>query len=458
MSYTRLEQFIFEKVSKTKLPSTTIALVKDQEVIWSRAFGYKNLERGTAATPDTLYGIGSVTKSFTVLSVLQLAEQGKLSLDDPIDKYVPFPVKPFGETIRIWHLLSHTSGIPALGHAEAIIRAAMGDTDKWIPAAGTPDLLAFLQDAGDWVHNKPGERWFYLNEGYGLVGAAIEEVTGVPFVDYVRENICLPLGMTRSFFRKEDLEKDHDMAVPYVNAPDGKRIPSTYPYGSVDAAGGLVSSVMDMAKVVSMYLNWGAYEGGQLLSRESLIDMQTPRVLTPRKEGPFGDYAYALGLGVTSNFLGRKVVSHGGSVGTATAYMGFIPEEKLGVVVLANSSGYSPGAMGQYALAEMLGEDPAALPFVKRDLLLTELTGNYETYMGTTKVQVRKAGDFLMLVSTSKLGGMSTPLIPESIEGNKRSFYTISDGQKIYADFEIESDKITLLYERYAYRKTGDLT
>ncbi|MEM5775408.1 MAG: serine hydrolase, partial [Anaerolineaceae bacterium] len=271
------------------------------------------------------------------------------------------------------------------------------------------------------------------------------------------QNILLPLGMNRSTYLKADIEKDIDVAVPYINAADGKRIPSTYAYGSINAAGGLISSVHEMAKVVSMYLNHGAYPGGQLLSKASLETMQTPRVDTAQKEGPFGQYAYALGLGVLPNFLGRRLVGHSGSVGTSTAYMGFLPEEKLGVVALVNGSGYSPSAMGQYALASELGEDPDKLPFVKTDRLLKELTGNYETYMGTTKITVRKAGDFLMMVNPGKFGTATTPLIPVNLEGNHRTFYTLSANHKIYGEFDIEPGRTTFVFERYAYRKTGDI-
>lgn len=457
MSFTQLEKFIFEKVSQTRLPGATIALVKDQQVIWSHAVGYKDIERGFAATPNTLYCIGSVTKSFTVLAVMKLIEEGKLSLQDPIDKYVPFPVKPFGEPIRIWHLLSHTSGIPALGHAEAVIRSAIGDSDKWIPASSSSDLLAFLQDAGDWVLNKPGERWYYLNEGYDLIGAVIAAVSGMSFVDYVRQHVLLPLGMERSYFRKEDVEKDLDVAIPYITTQEGKRIPSTYPYGSINAAGGLISSVLDMAKVVSMYLNQGACANGQFLTPASLAEMQTPRIPTPQKEGAFGQYEYALGLGVLPDFLGRRLVGHSGSVGTATAYMGFIPEEKIGVVVLVNGGGYAPSMLGQYGLAMLLGEDPEALPFVKNDRILSKLSGNYETYQGTTKVQVRQAGDFIMAVSPGKYGTSTTPFIPVKLEEDRCTFYTLSGGNKIYAEFTLSADRTTLVYERYAYRKTGEL-
>lgn len=455
--YSKLQQFIFEKATETKLPSVTISLIKDRKVVWSGAAGYKNLETGAAATPETLYGIGSVTKSFTVMAVCMLAEQGKLALDDPIDKYVPFPVKPFGEPIRIWHLLSHSSGIPALGHAEGVIRAMTGNSSRWFPAAVSNDLLSFLDSAGDWVLAKPGERWFYLNEGYELVGAAIECVTGLPYIEFVRQNIVLPLGMARTFYRKEDVDKDLDVAVPYVHSDDGKPVPSTYPYGSVVAAGGMISSVMDMAKVISMHLNWGEYPGGRLVSKKSLQEMQTPRVPTAHKDGPFGNFEYGLGFFLLSNFLGRPLVDHSGSVHTATAYMGLIPEEKVGVMVMANSSGYSTRFIGQYGLAILLGQDPEELSFVKRDRLMSGLCGNYETFRGTTNIQIKRSGDFLMMVEAGKYSQATTILIPASLEEGKSIFYTLGNGYKVYAEFVQDRTGTSLVFERYAYRKTGSL-
>jgi len=113
--------------------------------------------------------------------------------------------------------------------------------------------------------------------------------------------------------------------------------------------------------------------------------------------------------------------------------------------------------MGQYALALELGEDPEKLTFVKTDRLLKELTGNYATYMGTTKVTVQKAGDLLVVVSPGKYGTTTTPLIPLNLEGNHRTFYTLSGNAKLYPEFTIEKDRITFVFERYAYRKTGDL-
>jgi len=457
MSFIDIEKFIYEKVKETKLPSVTAGLIKDGNVIWSHAVGYRNLENSESATTRSIYGIGSVTKSFTSLAVMQLVEQGVLSLDDPVEKYLPFDVKPFGELIRIKHFLSHTSGIPALGYAEAVIRATVGDHERWIPAATSNDLITFMRDAGDWVLAKPGERWFYLNEGYELIGAIIANVSCMTYEDYITQRILKPIGMQHSFYSKKKAESDPEFAIPYAAMPEGKRMPSTYPYSSVAAAGGLISSVEDMLRCVEMYLNWGEVNGVQLVSRKSIEEMSTPRIATPQKDNPFGPYDYGYGLGILANFYGQTLVGHSGSVGVATAYMGFIPGKKLGVVVLANGSGYAPSLIGQYALAEALGEDPRAHPAIKIEDALEELTGNYETYKGTMKIQVRRSGDFLTVVALGKFGGNVTPLIPVSLEGDKRTFFTLGGASKTYADFTLDGDKATMVMERYAYHRTGKL-
>src|SRR5258708_2915472 len=139
MSFSQLENFIFEKIAETKLPGLSIALIKNGEVHWSRGFGLRDAESGLVATPHTLYSVGSVTKSFTTLGIMQLAERGKLHVDDPIEKYMPFAIRPGGEAVRIWHLMTHTSGIPALAYAENIIGATNGATESWLPIGNAAD-------------------------------------------------------------------------------------------------------------------------------------------------------------------------------------------------------------------------------------------------------------------------------------------------------------------------------
>jgi len=454
--FTKLEEFIFAKMSETKLPGLSVAIVKGDEVIWTRAFGFRDLENGLAVTSNTLYGIGSVTKSFTALSIMQLAEEGKLNIDDPVDTYVPINIRPGGDLIRISHLMNHSSGVPALAYAEAVIRGATGAGENWLPIASCSDLLTFMNDAQDWTLGRPGERWFYLNEGYALLGYIIEKCSGMTYEEYVQKHVLALLGMKRSFFSKEEVEKDTDAATPYIVTREGERKPSTYPYGGISSDGALISNVLDLSKYIAMYLKSGEYGGVRLLSRKSVETMKTPQVALP-KRGPFGQESYGYGLSITPDFLGHKLVGHGGSVLVSTAYIGFIPEQGVGIALLANGSGYSLSQLGMYGLAILLEKDPEKLPFVQREKVLTELVGTYETYKGTMNVQVKRKGDFLTIESKDRYTDLVVPLVPEEIEGENRTFYTLGAGVKQPVEFRVREAGVDLIYERYLLRKTGKL-
>ena len=208
----RLERFVLEKMAKTRLPGLSLALLDRDRVLYARGLGYRDVERGLRATPRTSYCVASVTKSFTALAIMKLAEEGKLSLGDPVEKYVPLKVRPFGEPIRIWHLLTHSSGLPALAYAEALIRDVIGDARSWLPIASPEDVVAFMAEAGDWAEARPGERFLYLNEGYVLLGLIISRLSGLSYEDYVKEHILRPLGMERSYFTQEEFEADPDVS------------------------------------------------------------------------------------------------------------------------------------------------------------------------------------------------------------------------------------------------------
>src|SRR3954467_1403549 len=178
MDIAKLEAFVAGKISATRLPGLSIALVKGGEVVYSRGFGLADIERRRAATPQTLYGAASITKSFAAISILQLAEKGLLKLSDPVERFLPCPLKSKDAPIRIEHLLTHTSGIPALGYIEGVLRHAhqIGGCELTIKSAR--DVLKFAQDADARAETSPGERWFYLNEGYVLLGEIIERISG----------------------------------------------------------------------------------------------------------------------------------------------------------------------------------------------------------------------------------------------------------------------------------------
>ena len=441
-------------MSKTHLPAISVAVVENGQIIYSKGFGLRNKAYGLAATPNTLYAIGSVTKSFTALSIMQLFNEGKLSLEDPVSKYAPLELKSMGEPVKIWHLLTHSSGIPALAYAEAIIRYATGADGKWIPMATYDELFAFMQEAEKWALTKPGERWFYLNEGYLLLGYIIEKVSGVSYQKYVENNILEPLGMKRTFFGREKLERDPDAAVPYIITKEGEQKESVYVY-SLSADGGLISNVMDLARYIIMYLNRGEYNGNRILPPHLIEEMEKPRVKLPVQI--FGGEAYAYGLMTIPNFLGYKLVGHGGSVLTATAYIGYIPERKIGIALLANGSGYPLSQLGMYGLALMLGEDPEKLPFIKLERQLDSLTGRYQTYKGTMDAQVVKKGSFLCVIIKDKYMEEVVPLFPENLEGNVKTFYTLQGAGKLKVEFIVNGEDVDLLFERYRLKRVGVL-
>ncbi len=456
MDTAKLESFILEKMSKTRIPSISIAIVKGDSVVYSRAFGFRDIEKGLYATPNTIYGIGSVTKSFTALAILKLVEEGKLDLEDPIEKYVPLDIKPFGESIRIHHLLTHTSGIPALAYAEAYIRGVLGLDRVWLPLATPEDVISFMRDAHQWIASRPGERFFYLNEGYVLLGYIISKISGMRYEDYVKKYILEPLEMRRTYFFEEEVRRDLDVATPYIVDREGKHIPSRFPYG-ITADGGLLSNAMDMARYLSMLINRGLFRDKTIIDSKYIDLMERKYIDVPFKI--FGDEGYGYGLIVTEKFFDKKLIHHSGSVLVYTAFMGYIPSEKLGVVVLANALGYPLSYIGMYALALALGHDPEKeLEFIKRDRILNRLEGIYETYKGTHRVTIKHQGDFLFIIYRDKYTEYSIPLIPEEIREDYAKFYTLSAGRKIYAEFYIEKERVMAFYERYRMVKVSELT
>ncbi|MBS7620668.1 serine hydrolase [Candidatus Bathyarchaeota archaeon] len=456
MDYGILEDFIFEKISKTHLPGLSIAIIENGKLAYSKGFCFRDLEYGFRATPETLYGVGSVTKSFTALSIMQLEEKGKLSLEDPVRKHIPqLNLEPEGgKPVKIWHLLCHASGIPALAYAEGLIRYVTGAGGKWVPIASTEDLLTFMREAHHWVLTKPGERWFYLNEGYVILGYIIEKVSGVSYDKYVEENILKPLKMDRSFFRKEDVDADANVATPYIITRNGEPKKSVFPYG-IYADGGLISNVIDLSHYIIMYLNRGKYDGNTLASSASIEDMEKPRVKIPLQV--FGGESYGYGLSIIPNFFGYKLVGHGGSVLVYTAYIGYIPEKRVGVALLANGSGYPLSQIGLYTLALLLDKNPEELPFIKYEKTYELLSGLYETYKGTMDAKVVLKGGLLQIEICDKYTDMIIPLIPEDIEGDVKRFYTIQAGGKLPVEFIVDGGNVELIYERYRMKKVGSL-
>ncbi|MFB6490668.1 MAG: serine hydrolase [Thermoproteus sp. AZ2] len=438
-----VEEFLLAKMRESKLPSLAAAVVKGREVVYARALGFRDLESGLPATPGTIYGIGSITKMFTALAVMQLRERGLVDLDDPLAKY-GLGLTIAGEDVTIRHLLTHTSGVPALGYAEALIDGITGARDVWLPLATPEDVLAFMRGADSWAVDRPGRRMFYLNEGYVLLGKIIEAASGLSYWDYIKRNILAPLGMRRTYLLREEVERDGDVAAPYIMTRRGP-LRSRIPFG-ISSDGGLLSNALDLSKFLATLINRGTLEQ-QIISKESLEAMERAAASWNQQYLTGEDYAQ-YGLGVMSyKFFDVRVLGHSGSVGVYTAFLGYIPEEDIGVVLLANSSGYPLAYMGLYTLAAATGRDPNKLPFIRYEKTLKALEGVYETWKGAYRLYLVVRNWVPYIVERTRYGATEIPLFPTAIADDEVVFTAIVGGRRLVVTATLNPP--TLLYERY---------
>ena len=442
-----LEDFIFRKMSDEGMVGLSIATLKDGKPDYKRAFGFRNFVKGTSATPNTIFCLGSLTKSFTSTAIMQLSEKGALSLDDPIGKYLPLELTAMGEPVLIKHLLSHSSGLSALGYAEATLTAITDFSDHWLPISSPEDLMVFMNGADEWAMAKPGERYAYLNEGYILLGSIIKAVSGMEYADYVKKNILEPLGMKKSTYYESDIEKETDVATPYVSGANDEKVETRYPFGQMIADGGLMSNVVEMTKFIQMFINNGKLNDVKVLSEASIKNMTAPKVKT--SDIPLGsadDRFYAYGLRIKSGFFGYNLVYHSGSVFGSSAYMGFIPEKGVGVVIMA-SGGYFLEDIGEMAIAQLLGVNPDDVPFFKRIEQLESLTGTYTTFRNTSEYEVKRNRGILNLETRFWQRTWTTPLIPVDLDGDVKRFMVYGLETMTPVEFVRRDGELLMFYE-----------
>ncbi len=259
-------------------PGAAALVAAGGQIVFLDAVGMADIELGVPLAPDMVFEIGSITKQFTSASIMMLAEEGKLSVSDPITRHLPdYP--SYGDGITIEHLLTHTSGIVSYtgipGYMETRVREDLS----------VEELIDVFDDLP--VEFDPGERYAYNNSGYILLGAIVEAASGMRYEDFVRERIFEPLGMDHSYYGCAECLIPR-RASGYDGADEGyanqRYLSFTQPY----AAGSLMMTVEDL------YLWSQALFGGEVVSAESLERMTTPFVLN---DGESIDYGYGLGVG-----------------------------------------------------------------------------------------------------------------------------------------------------------------
>jgi len=354
-------------------PGAAVIVTQNGRTVYARGRGLADVEAGRPIGPDTVFRLASITKQFTAAVILQLADEGRLSLDDPLSRFLPdYPQPGAGATVR--QLLNHTSGIQSYTGIPGWMTEA--NTNR---AYTTEEMIAQFRDRPSLT--PPGSAWVYNNSGYLLLGAIIEAVTGMPWDQAVEARISRPLGLStlRSGIGEERVP---EMARGYTReGREAQRIHMSVPH----AAGALIASVGDLAA-------WAhALHHGRVVSAESYAAMIAPTTMPDGRRIPYG---YGMGQG---DVRGRPTIGHNGGIFGFSTDSLYLPEADIFVAVLANSDqpATSPAVVLRRLAAMALGDPYPDFRQVEADSAAIEpLLGVYALEDGTQRIFFARDGRF----------------------------------------------------------------
>jgi D-alanyl-D-alanine carboxypeptidase len=334
-----IDAAIAKQVTEQQVTGAAVGVYQDGALLVLKTYGLRDVAKNLPVDADTRFEIGSVTKQFTAAAILQLQEQGKLSIDDPLAKYLP--TFPHANEITLRQLLNQVSGLPNYTSLPDIATAM-----ATIPDA-TGKIVAYVNKP---LNFTPGTKWEYSNTNYWVLGKVVSRVSGMSYEDYVREHIFKAAGMTHSGFVSDESGLD-DFAIPYWQGPknDGPTQPAPTMLESwPGAAGAIVSTVGDLAA-------WDiALASGKVISRDSFALMSSPGRLAG---GKFTGYGMGLEVG---SHDGHARIAHGGGTPGSLTMNATYPDDRLDIVVLENSLRGQPGAIESAVLETMYPDALAA--------------------------------------------------------------------------------------------------
>jgi CubicO group peptidase (beta-lactamase class C family) len=351
-AYDAIEAYIEGQMRRLTIPGASLAIVEGDQIVHLRGFG-RARPGGEVPTPQTPFSIGSLTKSFTALAVMQLVEAGKIEMDAPVQRYLPWfriadPQASAQMTVR--HLLNQTSGLPVL--AGSLVLADFDDrpdaTERQVRALSTLRITRPV-----------GSKCEYSNLNYNILGLIVEAASGEPYAEYIQNHVFTPLGMRHSYTSKTAAQQNglamghrHWFSRPFP-APN---LP--VPRGSLPS-GQLISSAEDMAHYLIAHLNGGRYGDVQVLSAAGIDELHrgvAEYVAGGISAGRYGMGWYERELGPTKTF------THAGNVPDFSALMALLPEQKRGVVLLFNADPYGlppiTEEVGMGVTALLAGQEP----------------------------------------------------------------------------------------------------
>ena len=330
---------IFAAYDRTDSPGCAVGVYRDGRVALARGYGMANLELNVALSPQSVFDIGSTSKQFTATSVVLLAQQGKLSLDDDIRKYIP-ELPNYGKTITIRHILTHTSGIRDYLTLWGL--AGVDDADL----TTEDDALQLIVRQRE-LNFMPGEQWLYSNSGFFLASVIVKRVSGKSLAQFAEQQIFRPLGMTHTRYNDDHMAVIANRATGYAPRPGGSFATAMSNFEQT-GDGAVQTSIEDLIKWDENF--YQPTVGGDAL----LKALQTVAVLNDGKK-----QTYALGLTVDS-YRGLRTVSHGGSWAGYRAELMRFPDQHFSVATLCNLANTNPTVLSRRVAEVFLGDKMSA--------------------------------------------------------------------------------------------------
>ncbi|RRB02460.1 serine hydrolase domain-containing protein [Larkinella rosea] len=366
----KLDQF-FDRLAEKNKAMGSLVIAKESDVLYSRSIGYGQIN-GTEKKPLTAasrFRIGSITKMFTAAMILQLVEDGKLKLTDPLDQF--FPQVPNAQKITIAQLLWHRSGIPN-------VRRDPKAQEKVNTIPVTKDeMLALIVKATP--EFEPDTKHSYSNSGYQILGLILEKVTGKPYAEVLKERITSKIGLANTYLATGPIDPGKNEALTYMNFGDGwKPVPETHP-SILYSAGAIVSTPGDLARFIQALFD------GKIVSKESLDRMKTIR------DGE--------GSGMESfTFAGKTFYGHTGGADNYGAWLAYLPEEKLAVAYTTNAKVYPVGNIVR-GVVDIYYHKPFEIPALESMAvspdILDKYVGVYSSPDAPVKLTITRDGSTL---------------------------------------------------------------
>jgi CubicO group peptidase (beta-lactamase class C family) len=405
----QLDHIVEQTLEAGGAPGASVAIERHGEVIYQKGFGHADVENDVPVTPDTIFPIGSITKSMTALAIHQLIATGKVEIDAPVGRYLPDLPAP-DRDVKVRYLLDHTSGIPSYTEVLGFPHEAQGPMSR-------KDILGWFESRP--LSFVPGSRWSYTNSGFYLLGLVIEAVSGTSYADYLQKHVFEPFGMTSSSLISWQpllIHRAHGYRRGRNGLENAPRYDPLLPF----AAGAVLSTSGDLLRYVS-----GVFNGTKtpaalrdaLLVRDSLPD----GFVLP----------YSLGALVFTDVGGHRRIGHPGDIYGFEAQYSYYPDDDLTIVILTNNqnAAFPPISIEQKLARVLLGiPQPVPIDAALDASLANRLIGEYEVgdmRFGFERIEFALKDGVLQMA----IGGRGAPSVPLRYQGGTRFVSWVDDEQ-----------------------------